>query len=91
MQAYDSIDHEYLARVIDTLYLPEWLSNFIKQTTKRWNIEIRWNKNTIMHKKVERGILQGYSLSPLLLMLWLAPLISYIECLNCPLHHRSQS
>ncbi|CDR71844.1 hypothetical protein, conserved [Babesia bigemina] len=78
MKAYDSIDHAYLARVIDNLNLPGWLSNFIKQTIKRWNIEIRWNKNTIMHKKVERGILQGDSLSPLLFVLCLDPLSRHL-------------
>ncbi|GBE60486.1 reverse transcriptase homolog [Babesia ovata] len=52
MKAYDSIDHDYLAQVIENLHLPGWLSLFIKQTVKKWNIEIRWHNNTLMHKKV---------------------------------------
>ncbi|GBE63330.1 myb-like DNA-binding domain containing protein [Babesia ovata] len=78
MKAYDSIDHDYLAQVIENLHLPGWLSLFIKQTVKKWNIEIRWHNNTLMHKKVERGILQGDSLSPLLFVLCLDPLSRHL-------------
>ncbi|GIX61145.1 reverse-transcriptase domain containing protein,putative [Babesia caballi] len=74
-KAFDSVDHVVLEHVIRRLKLPNWMTNFILDTIKRWTIDIRWHKECIIEgKKIERGILQGDSLSPLLFVLCMDPL-----------------
>ncbi|GIX65779.1 reverse-transcriptase domain containing protein,putative [Babesia caballi] len=74
-KAFDSVDHVVLEHVIRRLKLPNWMTNFILDTVKRWTIDIRWHKECIIEgKKIERGILQGDSLSPLLFVLCMDPL-----------------
>lgn len=73
-KAYDSVGHKYLIECIERLSLPRWISEFIKSTTEKWELSIRFNNEEILKKKVERGILQGDSLSPLLFVLCMDPL-----------------
>ena len=51
------------------LNLPPWISPFLESTIKRWKIDIKLNNKTILEKKIDREILQGDSLSPLLFVL----------------------
>ncbi|TBU20063.1 reverse transcriptase, partial [Hamiltosporidium tvaerminnensis] len=73
-KAYDSIDHAYLTQCIENLNLPDWILKFIKVIISKWKIDISVGPEKIMSKKIERGILQGDSLSPLLFVLCMDPL-----------------
>ncbi|EQB60357.1 hypothetical protein NAPIS_ORF02072 [Vairimorpha apis BRL 01] len=73
-KAYDSVDHIYLLSCIERLMLPRWIVEFLQATVKQWHIEIRSGSEMILEKKIERGILQGDSLSPLLFVLCMDPL-----------------
>ncbi|GIX64573.1 reverse transcriptase homolog [Babesia caballi] len=54
-KAFDSVDHVVLEHVIRRLKLPNWMTNFILDTIKRWTIDIRWHKECIIEgKKIER-------------------------------------
>ncbi|TBU11070.1 reverse transcriptase, partial [Hamiltosporidium tvaerminnensis] len=63
-KAYDSIDHAYLTQVIENLNLPDWILKFIKVTISKWKIDI----------SIDKGILLGDSLSPILFVLFMDPL-----------------
>lgn len=73
-KAFDSVDHVYLIKCIEKLNLPSWTLKFLEGIISRWELEIRAGPEVIMNKKVERGILQGDSLSPLLFVLCMDPL-----------------
>ena len=73
-KAYDSIDHAYLTQCIENLNLPDWILKFIKVIISKWKIDISVGPEKIMSKKIDRGILQGDSLSPLLFVLCMDPL-----------------
>lgn len=62
-KAFDSVDHDYLINRLKMLNLPKWGLNFICIITKQWKLNVRLNNEEILAKKVERGILQGDSLS----------------------------
>ena len=73
-KAFDSVDHSYLIDCIENLNLPCWISEFLKSTIDKWKLSIRYKNEQILEKRVERGILQGDSLSPLLFVLCMDPL-----------------
>ncbi|TBU12087.1 reverse transcriptase, partial [Hamiltosporidium tvaerminnensis] len=73
-KAYDSIDHAYLTQCIENLNLPDWILKYIKVIISKWKIDISVGPEKIMSKKIDRGILQGGCLSPLLFVLCMDPL-----------------
>ena len=73
-KAFDSVDHVYLIKCLEKYNFPSWIVNFLKDIISRWSIGIRSGGACILEKKVERGILQGDSLSPLLFVLCIDPL-----------------
>ncbi|KAK1939828.1 reverse transcriptase-like protein, partial [Babesia divergens] len=83
-KAYDSVDHKYLMHVLESLKLPDWVLAFVRASISRWQIHIHWGKEALMSKKIERGILQGDSLSPLLFVLCMDPLSRKLNALYPP-------
>ncbi len=73
-KAFDSVNHGYLIECIGRLNFPAWISKFLKRTIEEWRLSILFNNTAILDKKIERGILQGDSLSPLLFVLCMDPL-----------------
>lgn len=73
-KAFDSVDHEYFIKCIRSYNFQPWITNFPEVTIKHWCIDIKYGKESILKKNVERGILQGDSLSPLMFVLCMDPL-----------------
>lgn len=73
-KAFDSVEHTYLIECIKKLNFPVWIQTFLCSIISRWNLEVRAGSEVILDKRVERGILQGDSLSPLLFVLCMDPL-----------------
>ena len=66
-------------RCIESYNFPTWITNFLKDIIKKWKINIKVGKEDILEKKIERGILQGDSLSPLLFVLCIDPLSRHLN------------
>ncbi|KAI4290877.1 hypothetical protein PAPHI01_0151 [Pancytospora philotis] len=73
-KAFDSVNHSYLLACIKRLSLPVWVQAFLETTIASWTLQVRSNFEVILEKQVERGILQGDTLSPLLFALCMDPL-----------------
>ena len=73
-KAFDSVDHIYLIKCLEKYNFPLWILNFLKDIISKWKLSIRSGSEEILNKSVERGILQGDSLSPLLFVLCIDPL-----------------
>lgn len=73
-KAFDSIDHIYLINCLEQYSFPPWILYFLKDIISKWKLSIRSGRDEILEKTVERGILQGDSLSPLLFVLCMDPL-----------------
>ena len=73
-KAFDSVGHIYLIKCLEKYNFPLWILNFLKDTISKWKLSIKSGSEEILLKSVERGILQGYSPSPLLFVLCIDPL-----------------
>lgn len=73
-KAFDSIDHTYLINCLSKYNFPAWIVQFLTDIISKWKLSIRSGNEEILEKKVQRGILQGDSLSPLLFVLCIDPL-----------------
>jgi len=73
-KAFDSVDHVYLIKCLEKYSFPPWIINFLKCIISKWKLSIMSGSEEILEKSVERGILQGDSLSPLLFVLCIDPL-----------------
>ncbi|KAF7680973.1 Retrovirus-related Pol polyprotein from type-1 retrotransposable element R2 [Astathelohania contejeani] len=72
-KAFDSIDHKYLVGCISKLSFPKWIACFVKKITFKWSLDVRAKLESIVNKRVNKGILQGDSHSPLLFGLCIDP------------------
>ncbi|KAF7682751.1 LINE-1 retrotransposable element ORF2 protein, partial [Astathelohania contejeani] len=70
----DFIDHKYLVECISKLGFPKWIPCFVKEITSKWSLNVRVGPERIVNKRVNKGILQCDSLSPLLFVLCIYPL-----------------
>jgi Reverse transcriptase (RNA-dependent DNA polymerase) len=68
-KAFDSVDHIYLIKCLESCSFPPWILNFLKSFIFKWKLSIRSGSVPILEKPAGRGILQGDSLSPLLFVL----------------------
>ena len=73
-KAYDSVKHEYLLTCLEKLGVPGWCIVFITAVVQNWRVQLNYNRKVIAEVGLERGILQGDSMSPLLFVLCLEPL-----------------
>ena len=76
-KAFDSVDHNYLIKCQENHSFPSWILNFLKNIISKWKLIIRSGTEEILEKSVEKGIIQGDSLPPLLFVLC----IDLLSCL----------
>ncbi|KAG0435726.1 LINE-1 retrotransposable element ORF2 protein [Dictyocoela muelleri] len=68
-KAYDTIDRKILIKILETSKTPKEIIDFIKLADVHWATILHLNSKPIGKAKLERGIIQGDSLSPLLFTL----------------------
>ena len=69
-KAYDMVPHSW---VINSLKMYKVI-NFIDKTMKTWRVELTAGGRRLAEAKIQRGIFQGDSLSPLLFIIAMMPL-----------------
>ena len=73
-KAYDSVSHIYLIDCLKSLKVPPSIIKVVEGILCKWTTTLIYNKEAIGNTKIEKGILQGDSLSPLLFVMCLEPL-----------------
>ena len=73
-KAFDSVNHEYLIGCIERLALPGNIISFIKRMLVKQTTTLYLNGKPIGEAKLEKGVIQGDSLSPLLFVIAMEPL-----------------
>ena len=77
-KAFDSVPHSWILKALEIYKVSPVVVNFLKNNIKQWQTTLMINNNNEISKskniKINRGIFQGDSLSPLLFCLCLIPL-----------------
>ncbi|XP_040072198.1 uncharacterized protein LOC120844471 [Ixodes scapularis] len=73
-KAYDSVKHDYLVAVLTKLGMPENIIKFVKRTLAFQRTSLVCHQSDIGQVRINKGLLQGDSLSSLLFVLALEPL-----------------
>ena len=79
-KAYDSVNHEWLVKCLQFYQIPYKLITIITHMMENWVINLHYKTDTIGSVKLQNGILQGDSFSPLLFVLsidWISKQLNY--------------
>ena len=74
-KAYDMVPHNWMKKSMDMFGVAVNVRSFVNASMKQWNTELTASNQRLGNVKIRRGIFQGDSLSPLLLVLVMIPLI----------------
>ena len=73
-KAYDSVAHTWIIAVLEKLKIASNIRKTIENSMRHWHTTIELNGASIANVKINRGIFQGDSLSPMLFVMSLIPL-----------------
>lgn len=72
-KAFDSVNHQYLIDCLNEIRIPECIVESVKRMLDLQNTRIHLRNEMIGQVKIENGIMQGDSLSPLLFVIVMEP------------------
>ena len=73
-KAYDMVPHSWIINSLKMYKISDEVINFIDKTMKSWRVEQTAGERKWAEAKIQRGIFQGYALSPLLFIIAMMPL-----------------
>ena len=73
-KAYDMVPHSWIKECLEMFGIANNVQDFLNNSMKSWKLELNASGKTSGEIDTRRGILQGDSLSPLLLVLYMVPL-----------------
>ena len=73
-KAYDMVPQSWILHCLKMYKISHEVINFIEQTMKTWRVELTGAGRSIAKTKIQRGIFQGDTLSPLLFIIAMMPL-----------------
>ena len=78
-KAHDLVPYSWILECLDNIGVNEEIGRFVSESMKSWKTELMYGNNILSEVKIERGIFQGDSLSPLLFVIILIPLIHILR------------
>ena len=73
-KAYDMIAHSWILESLKDLGVHNKINEFLQESMKAWRVELTCGEQILGEVKINRGIFQGDTLSPLLFVIALIPL-----------------
>ena len=68
-KAYDMVPHSWIIECLENMGVNDEIISLLKESMRSWRVELTCGKEVLGEVKIERGIFQGDSLSPLLFVL----------------------
>ena len=68
-KAFDSIDHEFIHKILSHIGMPEWVTTIVKSLLMNVLVFPVLSAMTDIHISIKRGVKQGCPLSPLLFVI----------------------
>ena len=81
-KAYDLVPHSWVNEYMEMFGIAENLRTFLQKSMQQWRLSLTANGEDLGEVNVKKGILQGDSLSPLLLVLSMVPLSLIFKKVN---------
>ena len=81
-KAYDMLPHSWILHTLRTYGVANNTHTFVQNIMTKWQTEMYFNKRALGNVKINRGIYQGDSLSPLLFVIALVPLTAILNSLK---------
>jgi hypothetical protein len=78
-KAFDSVPHDWLAKVLGIYKICPKIRNVLNTLMKSWRTNLYINNNQIANVKIQKGIFQGGSLSPIWFCLAINPLSTLLK------------
>ena len=78
-KAYDMVPHSWIQESLELAVVANNVVEFIARSMKTWNEELISCGEFLAKANIRRGIFQGYSLSPLLFVICMFPLIEVLR------------
>ena len=78
-KAYDMVPHSWIVECLESIGINEEVIVFMKECMKSWRVELTSGSDVLGEVKINRGIFQGDSLSPLLFVIALLPLTAILK------------
>ena len=82
-KAFDSIDHDYLFRLLAKINLPPWVLNTIRSLFHDVSVFPALSSPTSVSIQIDRGVKQGCPLSPILFAIAYDPLLVALTNATC--------
>ena len=73
-KAYDMVPYSWILNILKMCKISDEVINFIDKTMKTWRVELTAGGRRLAEAKIQRGMFQGYALSPLLFIIAMIPL-----------------
>ena len=73
-KAYDMVPQNWIINCLKMYKISHETIHFIKKTMKNWRVELTAGGKSLAETKIQKGIFQGYALSPLLFINAMMPL-----------------
>ena len=81
-KAYDLVPHSWVNECMGKFGIAENLRTFLQKSMQQWRLSLTANGEDLGEVNVKRGIFQGDSLSPLLLVMSMVPLSLILKMVN---------
>jgi hypothetical protein len=86
-KAFDKVPHSRIEKSIELLGVNNKIINFCKSSMEKWRtrLQLKTNQELLQSRliKINRGIFQGNSLSPILFCIALIPITNELNRSNC--------
>ena len=85
-KTYDMIFHSWILESLELLEVPENIAQFIRKSVKNWQTQLASYGEYLSMVDFRRGIFHGDSLSQLLFVTCMVPLIQILRKLDSKVH-----